>query len=147
MAILFKTTKQLESQIDDFLDAVGEGALVFRHGVGDYLDGNIKSFKERIGLIDDLEGKADDLRRTIENQLYTQTLIPEQRGDVLGILESTDDVMDTMKETLFQFDVETPDIPESLINYYRELTKMSVSSVSPGFTGSRKGISILRKTS
>ncbi len=129
MAILFKTTKQLESQIDEFLDAVGEGALVFRHGVDNYLSGDQKSFKERIGMIAKLENKADDLRRTIENQLYTHTLIPEHRGDVLGILESTDQVMDTMKETLFQFDVESPVIPENLINYYQELSVMSVAAV------------------
>lgn len=129
MAILFKTTKQLESQIDEFLDAVGEGALVFRYGVDDFLSDDQKSFKQRIEQIAKLENKADDLRRTIENQLYTHTLIPEHRGDVLGILESTDEVMDTMKETLFQFDVEVPVIPENLINYYKELTGMSVSSV------------------
>jgi len=129
MAILFKTTKQLESQIDEFLDAVGEGALVFRYGVDDFLNGGQKNFRQRIEQIAKLENKADDLRRTIENQLYTHTLIPEHRGDVLGILESTDEVMDTMKETLFQFDVEAPLIPENLINFYRELTVMSVSSV------------------
>ncbi len=129
MAILFKTTKQLESQIDEFLDAVGEGALVFRHGVDAYLKGDQKSFRQRIDMIAKLESKADNLRRTIENQLYTHTLIPEHRGDVLGLLESSDEVMDTMKETLFQFDVETPDIPENLIKFYEELTTMSVSAV------------------
>jgi len=129
MAILFKTTKQLESQIDEFLDAVGEGALVFRHGVGAYLEGDQKNFRQRIEMIAKLESKADNLRRTIENQLYTHTLIPEHRGDVLGLLESSDEVMDTMKETLFQFDVEMPDIPGNLIKYYEELTAMSVSAV------------------
>ncbi len=128
MAILFRATKQLEAQIDDFLNAVNEGALVFKHGVKNYLEKNQDEFKERIRNLSKLEAHADDLRRIIETQLYEQTLIPEHRGDVLGILESTDTVIDTMKETLFQFDVETPDIPNSLDHYYIELTEMSTQS-------------------
>ena len=128
MAILFRATKKLEAQIDDFLDTINEGALVFKMGVKNYLDKSQSEFSERIEKIAKLESKADDLRRRIETQLYEQTLIPEHRGDVLGILESTDTVIDTMKETLFQFDVETPDIPEELADYYREVTEMSVAS-------------------
>ena len=128
MAILFKATKKLEAQIDDFLDAISEAALVFRHGVQNYLDRNEDEFSERIKKIAKLENNADELRRNIETQLYEHTLIPEHRGDVLGILESTDTVIDTMKETLFQFDVERPDIPENLVRYYNDLTKMSILS-------------------
>jgi predicted phosphate transport protein (TIGR00153 family) len=128
MAILFRATKKLEAQIDEFLDAISEAALVFRHGVQNYLERNQVEFSDRIEKIARLENKADELRRIIETQLYEQTLIPEHRGDVLGILESTDAVIDTMKETLFQFDVEMPEIPENLIRYYNDLTKMSVLS-------------------
>ena len=128
MAILFRATKQLEAQIDDFLNTVNEGALVFKHGVKNYLEKNQDEFKDRIRNISKLEAKADELRRVIETQLYEQTLIPEHRGDVLGILESTDTVIDTMKETLYQFDVETPDIPDELDRYYLELTDMSTMS-------------------
>lgn len=128
MAILFRATKQLEAQIDDFLNTVNEGALVFKHGVKNYLEKNQDDFKDRIRNISKLEAKADELRRVIETQLYEQTLIPEHRGDVLGILESTDTVIDTMKETLYQLDVETPDIPDELDRYYLELTDMSTLS-------------------
>ena len=33
MAILFRTTKELEVQIDEFLNAVSESALVFKLGI------------------------------------------------------------------------------------------------------------------
>ena len=128
MAILFRTTKQLEAQIDDFLDAVNQGALVFKHGVKNYLENETDSFCDRIKKIHELENKADDLRRSIESSLYTQTLIPEHRGDVLGLLESTDNVIDTMKETLYQFDIECPFIPDELNKDLLELTGMSVSA-------------------
>jgi predicted phosphate transport protein (TIGR00153 family) len=126
MAILFKTTRELEMQIDQFLDAVNQGALVFRMGVTDYLKKDSENFAAHLQQMSKLETGADELRRLIENRLYTQTLIPEHRGDVLGLLESTDNVIDNCKETLSQFDVEMPFIPEELKADYLSLCDISV---------------------
>jgi predicted phosphate transport protein (TIGR00153 family) len=128
MAILFKTTRELELEIDEYLDSVSRGALVFNQGVKNYLENDKESFAARISLIMELENKADELRRTIENRLYTQTLIPEFRGDVLDLLENMDDVIDTMKETLEQFDIECPFIPDELNKDFLELTQMSIEA-------------------
>lgn len=128
MSILFKATKQIVAQIDDFLDAISQGGITFKLGVQNYLEKDQKHFCERIKTISALEKRADGLRRNIETRLYTHTLIPEHRGDVLGLLESTDNVIDQMKETLFQFDIETPEIPETLNKDFLDLTEMSVKS-------------------
>jgi uncharacterized protein len=128
MAILFRPTKQLESQIDEYLDSISQGGIVFKQGVKEYLENNTQNFTERIKAINQLERKADDLRRAIENRLYAQTLIPEHRGDVLGLLESTDNVIDSMKETLDQFEIENPYIPDELKNDFIELSEASVMS-------------------
>ena len=121
MPILFKSTKMLETQIDEFLDAVSQGALVFKQGIKSYLENQKVSFEENMTTIRDLENKADTLRRRIENHLYTHSLIPEHRGDVLGLLESMDNVIDTAKGTLNYFSVETPDIHMELIKDFVEL--------------------------
>ncbi|MBD3233948.1 MAG: DUF47 family protein [candidate division Zixibacteria bacterium] len=126
MPLLFKSTKILESQIDDFLDAISQGGLVFKEGVKSYLECEDETFERRIEAIKKLENKADDLRRQIENQLYTHSLIPEHRGDVLGLLENLDDVIDTIKKTLVNFSIEAPDIPVSINRDFLELTEMSV---------------------
>ena len=47
MTLLFRRTRALEAQIDQFLDAVSEGCLVFEQGVDDYLRGDQASFEER----------------------------------------------------------------------------------------------------
>ncbi len=99
MPILFKKTKQLEAQVEEFWEAISEGAIVFKHAIKDYLDGEKDKFEDRIITISKLESKADNLRRTIENQLYSQSLIPEHRGDVLGLLESLDHFVNTAKTT------------------------------------------------
>jgi predicted phosphate transport protein (TIGR00153 family) len=128
MAILFKPTKQLESHIEEFLNSVSEGAIVFEQGVKCYIESDPENFSAHLKHIHKLENKADDLRRTIESMLYTHTLIPEHRGDVLGLLENTDDVIDTMKETLNQFDIEIPEIPQDLNKDFLDLTAASMKS-------------------
>ena len=102
--------------------------IVFEQGVKCYLEKDDENFTAHLNNLHDLEHKADNLRRTIESMLYTHTLIPEHRGDVLGLLENSDNVIDTMKETLDQFDIETPAIPDDLKKDFRDLTSASVNS-------------------
>lgn len=129
MALVLKTTKFVESQIDSFLDVVNDAALLFQQGVEDYLLGRYELFEERLSLIRDKEKIADDLRVAIERYLYERTLIPENRGDVLAILENTDEVVDHIKDALMQFSIEKPDIPEKLDDLWMQTTRASVASV------------------
>jgi uncharacterized protein len=129
MAVFEKKTKKLEIQIDEFLDNVLNGALVFKQGIKYYLKKESDLFQEKIMEIGRLENDADTLRRTIETKLYMHTLIPEHRGDVLGLLESSDKVLNKTQETLYQFDVEAPDILPELEPLFDELTDVSISAV------------------
>ncbi|MCE1164198.1 MAG: DUF47 family protein [Bacteroidetes bacterium] len=127
--MLLKKTKKLEIQIDEFLDKVLNGGLVLKQGIKYYLNNQTEHFEESLKDIDKTENDADTLRRTIETKLYMHTLIPEQRGDVLGLLESTDKVLNSCKEVLFQFSVEKPAIPEEFSKEYIDLADTSVSAV------------------
>jgi len=129
MALVLKTTKFVESQIDTFLDVVSDAALLFQLGIEDYLQGRGAQFEERLGLIREHEKKADDLRVAIERYLYERTLIPENRGDVLAILENTDEVVDHIKDTLMQFSIESPAIPEALDDLWLQTTRASTEAV------------------
>ncbi len=128
MAILFKSTRELEHRIDEFLDAVSEGLMIFGEGVRHYLEKDGDRFLERIEGVERLEGSADTLRRDIESSLYSQSLIPEHRGDVLGLLESIDDLIDTAKETLNQFRIEQPEIPEAFNDDFNELAETVIKA-------------------
>jgi uncharacterized protein len=127
--MLLQKTKKLERQIDEYLDMVVNGAFVFKQGVKYYLDHQMDQFMDRLNVLDESEGKADSLRRNIEGKLYLQTLIPEYRGDVLGLLESSDKVLNLMAETLAQFDVEMPDIFPEFKPLYLDLVDASTGAV------------------
>ena len=129
MALLLKTTRFVESQIDNFLDMVSDSATTFQLAIQDYLAGRIDQFEERLTSIRELEHRADDLRVSIERFLYERTLIPENRGDVLAILENTDEVIDNIKDSLVQFSIEMPEIPPELNDLWIQTTKASVAAV------------------
>lgn len=135
--MLFNRTKSLEGKIDEFLNSINNGMLVFHMGIQDYLNKNMKDFAERIIQIDKYENEADVTRRDIENKLYSHSLVPEHRGDVLGLLESLDNVIDTAKETLFQFDVEIPEIPEKYNKTFIKLSDYSVKAAEAIVASSR----------
>lgn len=90
-----------------------ESALSFEKAIQDYLEMNIVDFDRRIEDSKRYEKSADNLRRLIEEFLYEHTLIPENRGDVLAILENTDIVINHIKETMLIFSIEHPEIPAS----------------------------------
>jgi len=126
---LFGRTKDLESQIDKFLDKLSESTVMFRLGVRTYLkEGANGEFEEKLKAVNALESEADGLRRNIENELYTHTLIPDARGDVLGLIENLDHIMGLYEGVLWAIAIEKPDIPEEHTAGYRKLTNMVVQA-------------------
>lgn len=137
MAILFKSSRSLQAAVDEYLDSVSQGVMVFNMGVGNYLAKKEKKFLENLEAVDKLESKADRLRRLVENDLYSHSLIPEHRGDVLGLLESIDNIADDSKEILNQFDVEQPHIPDEVRDDFQELSEKAMEAAEHVVKASR----------
>ncbi len=129
MVRLFQKTKMLETQVDEFLSIVSESGLLFKEAIRLYLDDRFDDFEDRRNSVNNLERRGDDLRREIETQLYSNTLIPESRGDVLGLLESLDNITNTAKQTLLEFSIERPAILPELKQDYSELADCGVQAV------------------
>ena len=101
---LFKRTSELESKIDQFFDKLAEASVIYRLAVRGYLrEGVSEEFKERLDTVGELETQADSLRRDIEQKLYKNILIPDSRGDVLGLIETADDVLTLFQSSLWAF--------------------------------------------
>jgi len=135
--MFLRNTKKLENQIDEYLDLVIKGGLIFKLGLKCYLESQTKEFDNYLKELRSIEEKADDLRRDIEIKLYTRTLIPEARGDVLGLLESCDKVLNATAETLLEFSVEIPFIPKGLKNDFIQIAEHSISCLENTVCGIR----------
>jgi predicted phosphate transport protein (TIGR00153 family) len=129
MDLLLRKTRKLERQTDEYLDLVIRGALVFKEGMKCYLRGQQEQFRTHMRDLETMESNGDTLRRSIETRLYMDTLIPEYRGDVLGLLESADRVLNRMAETLAQFDIEMPEVLDDFKTHYLDLTDAAMSTV------------------
>lgn len=127
----------IEKQIDDFLDQVSESGLLFKSGIDAYLKNKIEAFEEKLESIVETEHHGDALRRSLEEQLYTQTLIPESRGDVLSLLESMDSLLDRFKGAMWRFDIECPVIGDEFHEDFVELINSVVEAVEAIVRSSR----------
>ncbi len=135
---IFRRTRALEGEIDEFMDNLAQAAMAFKRAVEIFLaDGRSEEFEEKRAQVNNLESRSDDLRRSIERKLYSQTLIPESRGDVLGLLENLDSVLNNFEGTLWGFSIENPDIPEEYHADFKVLTEQVTAAVDALVLASR----------
>jgi hypothetical protein len=123
--------------IDSFLDKIDQGILLFKEGVSNYISGNQSSFQDNLKTLSMLEVEADILRRKVENILYTQSLMPQLRGDIMKLLEELDNIIDLAKKNLYQFDVEIPLIPGELHQDLLKLTDLAFRACESVMPASR----------
>jgi len=125
---LFRNTRILENQIDEFLDCINEAVLIFQQAIKSYLeDGYSEEFEARTKQVNEVESNGDRLRRTIEARLYEQTLIPELRADVLKLLEDLDNLINIIQANCYRFAIEKPDIPAE---YHKEFTNLTETVIT-----------------
>jgi uncharacterized protein len=122
-----KANKSIEL-INKFLNCIDQSLLLFKDGVKNYLYKNTGNFSSNLQSLANCEMESDVLRREIENTLYTQSLMPQLRGDIWRLLEEMDNLIDQAKKNLFQFDVEMPNVPAELIPDMIKLTQISTSA-------------------
>ena len=137
MTILFRQSRELEAEIDEYLDLILQGGLLFRRGVKCFLDHRLEEFEQRLEELRGIERRGDTLRRGIESKLYLHTLIPESRGDVLGLLESADEVLNVVTSTLLRFSIELPALLDDLNPLFLDLADNAISAVDAMVGGCR----------
>jgi len=128
MAVFKRTTRDLILKIEEFFDNIELGLLVFKEGVKAYLEKDMETFNRHIQKIELLESNADKLQRSIENEMITHSILPQQRGEVSTLIDELDEIIDTVKANLNEFSIEMPDIPQSLNHNFISITEASVSA-------------------
>ena len=125
---LFGQTKQLEREIDQFVDILSEVGLVFKSIVSLYLNnGNTDKFDEMVKQVSGMESKADKITKEVERTLYEETLIPDARSDVLRLLEHMDELIGMYQGNCYHFSIQKPDFPK---DFHTDLINLSETAVS-----------------
>jgi uncharacterized protein len=137
MKLPFGRTKALEKKVDTFLDVVDTGMLALQQGIRAYLEDDEEGFQRQLASVSELERRADEISRDVETDLYTYSLIPDQRGDVLAVLEEIDNLMDLAKSAMQKFEVEIPKIPTVFRGGYLEVLDHSVKAADHAISAAR----------
>ena len=128
MPVFTRTTRNLIFKIDEFFDDIDVGILVFRAGIKTYLDKDMDSFKRHLNKIDSLENNADRLQREIENEMITHSILPQHRSEVSTLIDELDEIIDALKSSLNEINIEMPDIPSSLNKNLISLAETSINA-------------------
>lgn len=137
MNSIFSRTKDLQASMDSYIDRVEKAALIMMEGLKAYMNNKFDRFDEYTSELSDLESKADTLRRDIKYKIYTYMLIPESRGDVLGVLETLDDVIDRTEKVMEDFSIEKPEIPKIMKEDFLDLIELSYKAMYELAKGAR----------
>jgi predicted phosphate transport protein (TIGR00153 family) len=129
MDMLWKKEKSIIDKIKAYLDQVDVCRDRFRLCIERLLlkpeDPENQAILEEVHRS---ESKADDLRRNIELQLYERALIPESRGDVLGLLETMDVIPGLFQSLSYQLFLEKIVFPDQFRERYLHLVDVNIKA-------------------
>jgi uncharacterized protein len=116
MAFLFRKQKRVEEMIYTYVEHFLGCVESFKTGMSCYFEkGTGADFDFWVNKTHKEESALDDLRRTIELELYSKELLPESRGDILGLLETADKLPNKLESILFQIQCENIMLPRDLV--------------------------------
>jgi predicted phosphate transport protein (TIGR00153 family) len=124
--LFFSKKHQLIEMINSYLQKASECVDIFLEAFQIYLkDQDCQVFQQLVDQINQVEAEADELRRRIEITLYEKALIPESRGDILGVLESVDKIPNKAQSVILQIDTECLFIPEQFKEDFLQLARIN----------------------
>lgn len=128
MSSIFKKSIELNQKIEKFLETISNSMLLFEKVMAYYLAGDCETFEETFKRIEALETEADELETDIKITLYKFMLLPDARADVLSLIKSLDNIIDSTEEITNNFRIQKPNFPTCLNDQIMELTHNTIKS-------------------
>jgi predicted phosphate transport protein (TIGR00153 family) len=129
MSLFWKREKAARALIEEYFRAADEAMKQFERAIDCYLDqGPGEKFcgaDERLGQC---ESRADELRDQIELLLYSRALLPESRGDILGLLEAFDHMPNLAETVIFMIYTQRIAVPAEYRDRFREFVKRNLEA-------------------
>ncbi len=129
MPFFWKKQKIIEKTIDEYFNRCDHCFNLFEQAFKIFLSqGQDESFQQAVEKTHEAESSADDLRREIELTLYGKALLPESRGDLLGLLEAYDRLPNVAETVLYTISCQNMVIPKNLIHMVRQLVEVNLQA-------------------
>lgn len=127
--MFWQKQKQVLECIFQYLEKAGECITTFQNAMDTVLHKGLnEEFDRLVDKTHQLESQCDDLRRLVEKTLYERALLPESRGDILGLMESLDVVLSKAETALFQIQLQQMVIPPQFIGDFERLVRENVAA-------------------
>ena len=127
--MFFKKEKKVIELIIKYVDEVEECVATAEKGIQTYLEGDITAAKTLARQTNSLETKADLIRHTIRDKLYSGAYLPALREDIYRLVETMDKVANAGEASCDFFLNQRPEIPESLYSQFADVVKESLGIV------------------
>jgi len=121
--------KQIQEKFDQYFDGLLQIVCRLREALASYLDQDRQPFTDLLEEINALENHLDGIRRDIEMEIYGRRLLPDTRGDVLGMLENIDKIPDRVQSVTRNLRLQNTEIPSLLKGGLRQLSDHIVEAI------------------
>jgi predicted phosphate transport protein (TIGR00153 family) len=126
---LFKKQRQVESLIYSYLENLRIVKDHFSKAMDICMENSsCEDFDFLTGQTHKFESKADDIREEIKNLMYGKALIPESRGDIMGLVEEIDKIPSIFQRLLYTINTQKLVIPAFIVPDVKELIRISLVS-------------------
>ncbi len=129
MVLFWKREKEARDMLGDYFIAADGAYDAFEHALDLYLSGADRdAFRAADVEVHRAESKADDLRRNVEKTLYGRALLPESRGDLLGLIEAFDRLPNLTESITGMIDTQRLVFPPDLHEPLRLLVRSNIEA-------------------
>ena len=127
----FKREKEVIELAIKHLDAVENCLLTALNTIKAYLENDIKLSKRLAGDVEKTESKADLIRHSIRDKLYSGAYLPLLREDIYKLIESIDKVANAGEACCDFFLNQRPVFPENSVAQFAHISTESLGIVVP----------------
>jgi len=124
--VLFKKKSQVQKLIQEQVSLVAQGLGFLKEAVKLYLEGDKEGCELKTRVVEQMETKADEVKRKAEKALYEGMYLPLFRGDLLDLMELIDDVADEAERIVDFLSIENPEIPSSWNEKMRRIVEKGI---------------------
>ena len=127
--IFFKKQRQVESLIYSYLDNLRTTQKHFSEAMDTCLNSGVcDEFSFLIEQTHKFESRADDVREEIKTLMYGKALIPESRGDIMGLLKSIDEIPRIFEQILYMIKTQRLVLPDFIVPDIKEVIRLSLEN-------------------